>query len=346
MLAPVSPTAPSANSLSLKSCVYRPAPPITWTWITQIGPDTGDFLHRLTTVNIKTLGVGTGQPGFFLTAQGKVRAYFRLWRFGAEEFAFELDAGPAQEWKKSLLEVIDQFTFAEKFALADVSQGGALECAWIFPLESELAGLSGNESMTVGHTLAPGETRAIQDEIRLCHQGSEDFGRPWITAWGRPARLAQWLDHKLSHASPVAWQELERWRISAASPRPGTEITPEAMPLEIGLRRGISESKGCYPGQEVIEKIISLGSPARRLIQITGDGAPPESGSKIFNLADPPLELGEVTSTTAAKDGGFVALGIVKKIHAKEGLHVRFGVRLDPASTQSGQITAVSPAEG
>lgn len=306
---------------------------IHWSWVTLCGRDARDFLHRLTTVHVNALEVGQGAPGFFLNAQGKIRAYFTLWRFGDEDYAFELDAGATGAWKQELLAAIDQYTFAEKFTLSDVT---ALECRWVFA-ESDAEGASllsalGAPVLRAGHTVA------IDEEIRVCHHGSVDYGRPWISCWGRPARIAQWLERALPGATVASLSLLEQWRLAALRPAVDAEITSSTIPLEAGLTNAIAQGKGCYPGQEVIERIISLGSPARRLVRIEGDGSKPAAGEAIFNLAEPPAEVGQVTSAVKREDGGFYALGFVRKIHSKEGLEVRFG-----SSGSQGRITRVAP---
>jgi folate-binding protein YgfZ len=308
--------------------------PIQWNWVTLVGPDAKDFLHRLTTVNVRELEVGQGKPGCFLTSQGKIRAYFKLWNYRTDEYAFEFDAGQTGKWKNDLLAVIDQFTFAEKMTLTDVSS--TLESVWIFPKEQDLKRL-GFDGLSEGHT------QAVDEELRVSHHGSFDFGRPWITVWGRPARLSQWVDLSWNDAQEVTFQEIEKWRIEALRPRVDHELTEDVLPLEIGLRGAIAEQKGCYPGQEVIEKIISLGSPPKRLVRIEGSATSPQAGDPILNLSDPPLEIGRVTSVTSASgdhgsqaSGNFVVLGIVKKIHAKDGLPVQF------QSSAQGKIMQVS----
>jgi folate-binding protein YgfZ len=305
---------------------YRPTSPVQWNWTPLAGPDARDFLHRVTTVNVRDLSPGEGAPGFFLSAQGRVRAWFRLWCYGQDEFAFEYDAGPDGRWKRELLAAIDQYTFAERMQLTDL--GDQLECRWLLTEdEADLAGLP----------VRPGMTHALEDEIRVCHQGSVDFGRAWVTAWGRPARLGQWVEQAFPQAGTATFAELERWRIEALRPRVGIEVTDATLPLEVGLKDGIAENKGCYPGQEVIEKIAALGSPPRRLARIEGQGLAPTAGAKVLNLAEPPAEVGEVTSVLP-REGGFVALGILKKIHAKEGLAVRFS-----DSPAQASVTRVAP---
>lgn len=306
---------------------------LVWSWVTLTGRDGRDFLHRLTTVNVNALQIGQGSPGFFLNAQGKIRAYFTLWRFGVDDYAFELDAGSTGHWKTELLAAIDQYTFAEKFTIADISQ---LESRWIFAERDEidkvLAALGAS-------ALKAGETAAIDDEIRICHHGDIDYGRTWLTAWGRPARLAQWLERSLPDSETISWERIEGWRLGALRPRVDAELDAGTIPLEVGLIDGLAQAKGCYPGQEVIERIVSLGSPARRLVQIVGQGHAPALGEKLHNLAEPPIEVGQVTSVASAENGsGFTALAFVRKIHAKEGLEVQFAI-----SATRGAITRVSP---
>ncbi len=295
------------------SLVYLPSTPIQWNWVSLTGPDVRDFLHRVTSADVRNLEEGSGTRGCFLNPQGRIRAYFTLWNYGPEDFAFEFDSGVSGKWKKELFAAIDQYTFAEKMTLTDLTPLSAepkLECRWIFGENLDIPALG---------------TRAIEDEIRLCHQGSLDFGRPWITAWGRGPRLNQWLERRLPDHIRVGPEHLDAWRIEAVRPWIDLEITDATSPLEVGLVDAVANQKGCYPGQEVIEKVISLGAPARRLGLIELEAPASEnlrSGSKLFNLADAPIEVGEITSVTRSAST-FRALAIIRKIHAKEGLEVK-----------------------
>lgn len=313
---------------------------IHWNWVTLSGPDSVDFLHRLTTVNVRFLEVGQGAPGCFLTPLGKIRSYFTLWRSHPQELAFEFEAGLTGKWKSTLLALIDQYTFGEKIAVLDA--GEKLECRWLFPETVETLG-EAFQALKPGHTLSmSANTPPNMDEgVRLCHHGDMDFGRPWITAWGKPAHLSQWLDKTLPGQKSIGLETLEKWRIQKTRPRVDHEITEDHLPLEIGLRSSVAEQKGCYPGQEVIEKIIALGSPPRRLVRIEGTGVAPIEGSPILNLATPPVEVGKITSVVR-EENQFQALGMVKKIHAKEGLEVRFE---GSASVAQGRVIQISTYE-
>jgi len=308
-----------------------------WCWATLTGPDALDFLHRITTVNTQAMNVGQGAKGCLLNAQGKLRAIFTLWNYGEGEYGFEWDAGQSDHWKSALFTAIDQYTFAEKITLTDVT---ALESRWIFAdteSDTELATILG---IPAGENFSSMRTLAIDEEIRICHHGKNDFGRTWISVWGRPQRLAQWLDRTLSQAQVVSAETVDGWRVDSARPWIDHELTDATVPLEAGLIDAIAPNKGCYPGQEVIEKIISLGSPARRLVLIEGTGPTPATGAKMLNTAEPAIEVGQVTSVHAlGKDGeGFRALGFVRKIHAKEGFMIRF-----EGSPATGSLVRIAP---
>ncbi len=297
--------------------------PKAWSWVELSGPDTQDFLHRLTTANTKYLKTGTGTEGLFLNPQGKIRAYFHLWNTAPQKYEMEFDPGSDQAWKTELLAAIDQFTFAENMTLTDHVE--FTQCVWVFLDEQE-------SILFEGKTI---EANSITERssLRICHHGSESFGRPWISVHLDEKALSISAESWIKEAFPgiktetVSEQEVEYWRIQSLKPKVQQELTQGANPLEIGLKSGIADNKGCYPGQEVIEKIIALGSPAKRLALISGDGAPPPVGSSVLdsNIEVSKTEVGKVTSAVVDLNGngrGFLALATLRKTHAKEGLSV------------------------
>lgn len=131
---------------------------------------------------------------------------------------------------------------------------------------------------------------------------------------------------KLSKASvpaPASVPEVERVR--AGKPAYPAEINETVMPLEVGLAHVLHTGKGCYPGQEVIEKIISLGSPPRRLAILTGEGPAPQTPAPITSGG---ADAGTLTSAAAdPATEGWVGLGLLKKNQwAKAGAENAFEV--------------------
>ena len=115
-----------------------------------------------------------------------------------------------------------------------------------------------------------------------------------------------------SNLQALSPEEVEVLRIEVGEPKWGAELNEDVIPLEAGLRRiAISESKGCYTGQEVIVRILHRGHVNRHLRGLlTGDamaavGAVVMSGEK---------NVGKVTSACYSRAlGQAIALGYVRR---------------------------------
>jgi tRNA-modifying protein YgfZ len=93
------------------------------------------------------------------------------------------------------------------------------------------------------------------------------------------------------------------------------------------LERAISQTKGCYVGQEVIIRVLHRGGGrvAKRLMKISLEpGAPvPERGTSI-NAGG--TSIGAITSSAfSARDNRAVALGYVKREFAEAGTPIEVG---------------------
>jgi folate-binding protein YgfZ len=120
---------------------------------------------------------------------------------------------------------------------------------------------------------------------------------------------------ELPELARLRFDELEMLRMEAGSARWGAELTEDVIPLEAGLRSvAISETKGCYTGQEVIIRILHRGHVNRHLRGLLmGDVALPESGSEIMRAADGKV-VGKLTSACSSPLlQQTIALGYVRR---------------------------------
>ncbi len=244
----------------------------------------------MTTANLRALTPGRGTPAALLNAQGKILGAFFLWQLDENEYLIECEGGAEGHASRTLGDALEQFHFAEKFER--VEHGG--EVLWIFqhpshrPFHCERAG-----------------------ERIVLHRSSQEYGEPWTAIWAPASEHSAIRNElRLSTVADVLEAELERKRILALYPRVDHEITAEANPLEVGLKNSVADNKGCYPGQEVLEKIISLGAPAKRLCLLRGVGPAPSIPTA--------WDSGRLTSAVN-DDGEFVALAILRKTQALEG---------------------------
>lgn len=136
-------------------------------------------------------------------------------------------------------------------------------------------------------------------------------------------------------------RDLEIARIEAGEPKWGAELTEDVIPLEAGLRHvAISETKGCYTGQEVIIRILHRGHVNRHLRGImTGMAEVPAVGAELRNEGKP---VGRITSAVfSPRFGQAIALAYVRREVAPPA-----SVELDGRAVTVVELPFVSAHEG
>ena len=125
--------------------------------------------------------------------------------------------------------------------------------------------------------------------------------------------------------SPEIASELifDALRIEAGRPRFGVDMTTDTIPLEAGLlERAISQTKGCYVGQEVIVRILHRGGGkvVKHLMTLEFDGAVTEVPPAGTTLVHDGKDVGTVTSAARSlTTGRIIALGYVHRDAAAAG---------------------------
>jgi len=125
-------------------------------------------------------------------------------------------------------------------------------------------------------------------------------------------------------ATPVGDDAIEIHRIETGIPRAGFEITDEYLPAETRqLERAVNYNKGCYLGQEVVERMRSRNVVARQLcgLQIEGDFFPSPGAELILDNDKSVGTLTSVCNSIAKKS--IVGLAYVKSTSSKTGTTVR-----------------------
>lgn len=112
-------------------------------------------------------------------------------------------------------------------------------------------------------------------------------------------------------AGMVAWEAL---RVEAGRPRHGRDVDERTIPHELDwLRTAVHLSKGCFPGQETIARVLNLGRPPRRLtiLQLDGlTGELPSAGDAVW-LGE--RRVGTVTTVVRHHDYGPMALALLRR---------------------------------
>jgi folate-binding protein YgfZ len=297
------------------------------------GRDAASFLHALVSNDVASLAPGQGVYATYLTPQGRMLTDLRIYHRGDCLLA-DVPPGLAE----SLAQRFDQVIFSEDVRVSDVSTSVAAIGVVGPRAAAAIAHASGADEHAVVALPTWNQVTVVDTFIARTDDSewpSFDVFLPASSGDEFTARLAE------AGAVPMSPVLFDALRIEASRPAFGVDMTTDTIPLEAGLlERAISQSKGCYVGQEVVVRVLHRGHGrvARRLVKVEfdlGDGAPPSGASILVNGA----ETGKITSAaTSPHSGHAVALGYVHRDAAEVGTRVT--VRSDAADL-SGTVTAV-----
>jgi folate-binding protein YgfZ len=292
------------------------------------GADRATWLHNLTTNQVKNLGRGEGNYAFVLNIQGRILFDVNL-LVRADSIWLDLDRRFLETAKKHFA----KYSITEDVAVADRSDefvrfgmvgSGAVS------LLSELGAPNAGVMPTLGLSQI-GWRGATIPLMR------HDFCGPFAVELFLPADSAVdfWRTHVESgKAVPVGDEAVQVRRIEAGIPWPGHEITDEYLPAETRqLDRAVNFQKGCYLGQEVVERMRSRHVVARQLVGLRMEGSTwptSEPGAQATGPSIPDLKsqildpdgkpTGQVTSACHSPTLGCpIALAYVRTAHSTPG---------------------------
>ena len=271
------------------------------------GPDAARWLNGMVTNNLQSLLPGEGNYNFLLNAQGRILGDCTIYREPvAGQPAFRLETDTAQI--ETIHQHLDKFIIMDDVELSDVteSRNGLL--------------LAGPRAVSILQclTLPVGQFATLRLQPTLWNAAPLDILHtyspllPRIELWSDPAtiqRLAAAI--REAGASAVSPEAFEQLRVIEGTPRYGTDIrNSEAahdLPQEtspIGVQsRALHFAKGCYLGQEIVERIRSRGNVHRSFSGFALTGSLPEPGTVLAAESKPAGELTSVASIHVPKAG-------------------------------------------
>ena len=254
------------------------------------GEDRKRLLHALATNHIDGLVPGQGVYAFFLNAQGRVLADAVI---ACRESDFLILTEP--ETREKLAAHIDCYIIADDVTLEDLT-----DTTCEFTLEGPGAGAR----------LAELGLPAPEAEYGIAESDGISVVRAALT--GQPGfRIIAPLDRRDSLCSRLAAnapeasaEDLLAVRLENAVPRYGDDISERYIAHETGRLDALHFNKGCYLGQEIVERVRSRGLVHRQLhaFRIEGPAVPPP-GEKLL-AGD--KEAGEITSAAWSPAEGVV----------------------------------------
>ena len=281
------------------------------------GEDRNDFLQGMLSNDVKALQPGDGCLATLLTEQGRIVADLRVY---AEESAILLDMDA--RIKDKTVEALDRFIIADDVEIEDLSSQQvtvAIQGPGAMDVLTE-GGLSSLPEKDLHHqegAIAGVQVRVIRSD--QTGKGGYELHIPSEQAANVWQALSQ-TDGIL----PVGYTALNMLRVEAGIPWYGLDMDEDRIVLEVGLEQAISFNKGCYLGQEVVERASARGHVNRQLtgFLLQGDtDSLPTQGDKLINEEK---EVGWLTSvTTSPTLGRPIALGYVRREQGEAGTQLR-----------------------
>ncbi len=270
------------------------------------GEDRKRLLHAMTTNHVEQLQPGQGCYAFFLNAQGRILADVNLFCLPEELL---LDTEP--ETRERVFQHLDKYIIADDVTLEDLT-GPLTTLAVEGPKAAEILVAVGAPIPAEPYGIAAWDDRRV---ARVSTAGAEGF-RFFLPAEGREALLERFA---AAGAVPADAADVHVVRLENGRPRYGEDLTEAYIPHETQLLRAVHFNKGCYLGQEIVERVRSRGHVHRLLVQLRLDAAaPPAPGTKLTSGGQ---EAGQITSAAFSPAlGKVVALGYVRALYAREGV--------------------------
>lgn len=216
------------------------------------GPDAARYLQAVCTRDLDGLEAGGLRYAALTDDRARYVADFWIWRAGE------------RWWLECVAEVRDALVERlTRFAVADDVEVAVLEDRALF------------------HAEGP----AVGEVARGLGLGEDAVGAAGGLVWARRSRYGEdgWtlaVERGLAAEKLAAWKP--RWsaaglasapdtvsealRLEAGRPRGGVDVTGDHLLPEAGLWGAVSLDKGCFPGQEIVRRVVTRGELKRRLV--------------------------------------------------------------------------------
>ena len=273
------------------------------------GVDAAGFLHNLLTNDINGIAPDGARFAGLCTAKGRLLALLLIWREG-DDYLLMLP----RDILPGILKKLSMYVLRSKVKLSDATSERVLIGVSPAPARCVPAGTIAADLPRFGVTaLAGGHVIRLDDKRALLALSPEEAVARWteLAAGARPVGLAAWQWLEIAAGQP---------RVVAATQE---AFVPQMLNMELPSVAGLSFTKGCYPGQEIVARTQYLGKVKRRTYRarLTTEVTP---GTHVYAPETGDQYCGAMVSVAPSPAGGFECLVCVQ-IGAVESGEVRVG---------------------
>ena len=274
------------------------------------GSDAASFLHNLLTNDVKSLAPDAVRFAGLCTAKGRLIASCHIWHDRDDNLLLMLSA----DILPGILKKLSMYILRSQVKLADASD------------DHLLIGLAGPQAEALVQqqlgAAVPFPMQAVPCDGGQIVRLDE---RRFVLAIDPAAAAAVWA--KLAGGARAVGIAAWRWlEICAGQPRivAGTQeaFVPQMANLEVADVGGVSFTKGCYPGQEIVARAQYLGKIKRRMYRARLDAAA-APGAHVYAPETADQHCGSIVTVAPSPDGGFECLVVAQESCAAGGeVHV------------------------
>lgn len=285
------------------------------------GPDRVRYLNAVVSGNVQVLEQGAGTLALLLNPQGRILAELEIYQL-PDQLLVRTHASVREKTREAL----------EKYIIMDdVELADATDLLGSFAVEGRLAASIFHDAFGVDiAALSPLSVREIlAGDLRFRLIAKSHFGFSGGEILGGPEALPE-LWRRMAAATKekggrlIGMQTLNILRLEAGIPWFPADFNENVIPHEAAIEdTHISFGKGCYTGQEIVERVRSRGQVNRRRVRLKfSRNEPPEFGAR---LSADGKEIGLVTSAAfSPQAGSAIGMGYVRKEQTAAGSVVEF----------------------
>lgn len=283
------------------------------------GADRVRYLNAMLTNNIRDLAPGQGTISLLLNPQGRILAE-------VETYALpdRLLCVSHAMIRERLVATLEKFIIMDDVTLEDITKcmgTVALEGPESLVIAREICGFELDSLPELGHA----EAKAGEIPCRIVRRalGGIPSAEFIVERTHLPALWNLLLEKTQQHGGgPVGYDALNVLHLEAGVPWYSYDFDENQIPHQAALEAThISFTKGCYTGQEIVERVRSQGNVQRRrvMLRFSGDTVPARGESLFAGDA----EVGFVTrAARSPKFGGVIGMGYARREQLQPGSKV------------------------
>jgi folate-binding protein YgfZ len=284
------------------------------------GGDRVRWLNGMVSNNVRDLEAGHGVYAFLLNPQGHILADLYAYNHG-ESFVVDVESSLLAK----VLDHFDHYIIMDDVEVTDLTDKTAAVA---------VAGPKAHEVLTKAGLAVPDLeplqfTETTWQGTPLTVARRDNPAVSWFDLWLAPGDVPKLRESLVAAgAEAVGAPTLELLRVACGVPRYGQDIRERDLPQETEQQRALNFSKGCYIGQEIVERIRSRGSVHRKFTGFLIDGPALQPGTKIQVEGKNAGEITSVVSLPLPGGERNLALGYIRREIGVPGKQVQAGEAL------------------